>query len=119
MNSSPVKIMLRSLFISYLLSFLLLFALTFLSYRLRLAENQISLTIYAVYLISCLAGGYLAGKSIQQRRFLWGMLSGILYFVVLFIVSWLTAKDSLGNFNQIMTIMAMCTATGTLGGMLS
>lgn len=119
MKSSPVKIMLRSLLISYLLSLLLLFILTFLCFKLRLPENQITLTVYIVYVVSCLAGGFAAGKSIRQRRFFWGMLSGMLYFAVLFAVSWLSARDSMGNFQQIATIMAMCAATGTLGGMLS
>jgi len=119
MNTNYVKVMLRSLLVSYLLSLILLFGLTFLCYRLRLPESQISITVYAVYVIACLLGGLLAGKSIRQRRFLWGMLSGILYFVVLFLVSWFFAKDSFGNFNQVTTIMAMCIAAGTIGGMLS
>ena len=88
MENGIVKPMLRSLLISYVLSGILLAALAFALYKLRLKEGQVNLMVYAVYLLTCLCGGFLAGKRIRQRRFFWGLLSGLLYFLVLFAVSW-------------------------------
>ena len=56
MENGIVKPMLRSLLISYVLSGLLLGALAFALYKLRLKEGQVNLMVYLVYLAACLAG---------------------------------------------------------------
>ena len=87
MDISKSKVLLRSLLMAYLLSGILLLALSFALYRLKLGEQQINVAVYGVYVIACLFGGFLAGKASLSRRFFWGMLTGILYFAVLFAVS--------------------------------
>lgn len=62
MENGIVKPMLRSLLISYVLSGLLLGALAFALYKLRLKEGQVNLMVYLVYLAACLAGGAAAGN---------------------------------------------------------
>ena len=59
MENGIVKPMLRSLLISYVLSGILLAALAFALYKLRLKEGQVNLMVYAVYLLTCLCGGFL------------------------------------------------------------
>ena len=80
MLPSRPKAVLISLVASYLLSALLLFILTFVLYRLKLKESQIAPAVYALYAISCFAGGLLCGKALRTRRFFWGLLTGVLYF---------------------------------------
>lgn len=114
-----VKPMLRSLLISYVLSGILLAALALALYKLRLKEGQVNLMVYAVYLLTCLSGGFLAGKRIRQRRFFWGLLSGLLYFLVLFAVSWAMNMGSAIDMERSVTVMGICALGGTIGGMLS
>ena len=83
------KILTRSLLISYLLSALLLTLLAFGLYRLKLSPARVSAGIYGIYGISCFIGGMLAGKGLPNRRFFWGLLSGLLYFLVLALMSFL------------------------------
>ena len=52
MENGIVKPMLRSLLISYVLSGILLAALAFALYKLRLKEGQVNLMVYAVYLLA-------------------------------------------------------------------
>ena len=116
MENGIVKPMLRSLLISYVLSGLLLGALAFALYKLRLKEGQVNLMVYLVYLAACLAGGAAAGKRLRQRRFFWGLLSGLFYFLILFAVSWtMSALDT----ERSVTVMAVCALGGMLGGMFS
>ena len=63
----------RTLIITYIISAVLLSALAFALYRFRLPESQIALGVSAVYILSCLIGGFIAGKTIKSRRFLWGL----------------------------------------------
>ena len=115
------KIFLRSLLFSYLLSGILLLALSFALYRLKLGEQQINVAVYGVYVIACLFGGFLAGKASLSRRFFWGMLTGILYFAVLFAVSWLMNLERMPipELTQTATVLACCAVGGTAGGMFS
>ena len=112
MGKSKLQAMLRSLLASYLLTAIFLAVLAFLLYRFRLQEAQISLGINVIYIIACLIGGILAGKAIRQRRFVWGLLSGALYFLAM--------NRTLGSdTKELMTVFLMCAGSGTLGGMLS
>lgn len=112
------KALLRSLILSYILSGILLLALSFALYKLKIKEAQINMAVYIVYILACMAGGVLAGKAIRQKRFFWGLLSGLMYFVVLLAVSWVLKQDPLDT-SRILTVMACCAAGGTIGGMMS
>lgn len=109
----------KTLFFSYLLTGILLFALAFILYKLRLSNTQIQTGIYFIYILSCFLGGFLAGRHMKNRRFLWGMLMGALYFVILFLVSSLAGKPLESGFTHLALVLGICLAGGTAGGMLS
>lgn len=111
--------LLKTLFITYLLTGVLLFTLAFALYRLRLSNTQVQTGVYLIYILSCFLGGFLTGKKFKNRRFLWGMLMGGLYFLVLFLVSSLAGKPLESGVNYLLLILAICLAGGTSGGMLS
>ena len=113
METKVIKPLLRSLFISYALS--ALFAL----YKLRLKEGQVNLMVYLVYLAACLAGGAAAGKRLRQRRFFWGLLSGMFYFLILFAASWAMDPRASIHAARSLMVLGVCAFGGTLGGMLS
>ena len=121
MNSSKSNALLRSLFLAYMLSGILLLALSFALYRLKLNEPQINSAVYGVYVIACLFGGFLAGKAIRTQRFFWGLLTGLAYFAVLFSVSWvLGQKDGVTpDLSQALTVMGCCAVGGMAGGIFS
>ncbi len=113
------KILTRSLLISYLLSALLLTLLAFGLYRLKLSPSRVSAGIYGIYGISCFIGGMLAGKGLPNRRFFWGLLSGLLYFLVLALMSFLLHKGLETDTKTLTLILAACAGCGTVGGMVS
>lgn len=119
MEVSKLKIGLRSLLVSYILSGILLLAISFILYKFRIKENQVKLAVNAVYILSCLAGGFIMGKGIKQRRFFWGLLLGLLYFGILLLVSYVMKTQLSTNTLQLVTTIMMCALSGTVGGMLS
>ena len=119
MLPSRPKAVLISLVASYLLSALLLFILTFVLYRLKLKESQIAPAVYALYAISCFAGGLLCGKAVRTRRFFWGLLTGILYFALLFLITLGVQHTLESSAANILTTLLLCAGGGMLGGMLS
>ena len=109
----------RTLIITYIISAVLLSALAFALYRFRLPESQIALGVSAVYILSCLIGGFIAGKTIKSRRFLWGLAVGLLYFALLFLMSMAQDGGITGSTVHILTVLGMCSLSGMAGGMLS
>ena len=98
MLPSRPKAVLISLLASYLLSALLLFILT---------------------LVSCLAGGLLCGKALRTRRFFWGLLTGMLYFLALLAASVLLRHGQMPELTRMLPVLACCAAGGMIGGILS
>lgn len=109
----------RTLILSFFLSLFMLLGLTFLLYKFRLGEQQVTIAIHAVYILSCLAGGLIAGKSMKTKRFFWGLVVGILYFVFLFAVSLLQEQGIRDDPIHIFAVLGICAASGMVGGMIS
>lgn len=93
--------------------------LALLVYRFRIPSGPVNILIIILYAVSGFAAGFLAGKGIRQQRFLWGLLSGSLYFVVLLLVSLAVNHGVKDLGNHFFTTLMICAGTGMLGGMLS
>jgi putative membrane protein (TIGR04086 family) len=59
------------------------------------------------------------GKRMGRRRFLWGILMGAVYFLVLLAGSILLNKGVTSDALHMGTTLVMCMASGMIGGMLS
>ena len=119
MSQSRVKAVLRALLVSYIFTGIFLVLLAFLLYQFRLGEKQVGMAVNVIYVVTCIIGGFAAGKGIRQRRFFWGLLSGLLYFLILLGMSFAMQKGLKGDMADIVKVLAMCAAGGMLGGMLS
>lgn len=114
----PVGFLMKSLLFSYILTALLLAVLAFLLYRLGLDEKTVSIAVMAIYVAGTLFGGFVTGKKMGSRKFLWGLLMGMAYFLVLAAVSLCVGKGSIQMGNSFFTTLALCAGGGMLGGML-
>lgn len=115
----PVVFLLKSLLFSYILTAALLLLLALLLYKLGLSEKIVSIAIIAIYVAATFFAGFVTGKKMQNRKFLWGLLMGSVYFIVLMLVS-LAVNHSVGGFtDSVLTTLVLCAAGGMLGGMLS
>ena len=85
--SSRITFILKCLLISYLLTTGLLLLLSLMLYRFGLSEKIVSICIIGIYIIVTFLAGFLAGKREGNRKFLWGLLMGGLYFTILIVVS--------------------------------
>ncbi len=119
MENSIPKVFLRSLLFSYLLSAILLIAVSFGLYKLRLQEQQVRLAVDAVYILSCVLAGFVAGKGMKHRRFFCGIIAGLLYFAVLLAVSALINKGLSVNPQEMAAAAVFCAGGGIIGSVLS
>ena len=107
----------KALLVSYLLTGGLLLLLAGLLYRFRLDEGKIQIGIILIYIASCFAGGFLAGKMMKSRKFLWGVLLGLLYFLVMTLVSLAVNRGLQDGTTSYLTTFLLCMRGGMLGGM--
>ena len=117
--SDRLTFILKCLLLSYLLTTGLLLLLALLLYRFELTEKVVSVCIIGIYILVTFLAGFLAGKREGSRKFLWGLLLGGLYFLIL-IVIYLTVNQGMGEVGgNFFTVLILCCGSGMLGGMLS
>lgn len=109
----------KALLAAYIVTGVLLLILAFVLYKFELDESKVTLGIIGVYIVSCLIGGLIAGKGIGTRRFIWGLILGAVYFLILTGVSLAINRTLDGNAGSFLSTMVMCMGGGMLGGMLS
>ena len=104
--------------ITIALSIILLLVLAGLMYSVHLSQNQISFGVFFIYIISCFFGGFLTGKKLKVRRFLWGLCFGIGYFLILFLFSIVLGSNITENLSHILSVLLACAVSGMVGGII-
>lgn len=110
---------LKSLLASYLVTGILLFVLTLFLYKFEWDEQMVTAGIIVIYVLSTFVGGFILGKLKRVRKFLWGLIIGVLYFVLLFLISFGVYRSFDGNGTNVITALLLCAGGGMLGGMLA
>lgn len=109
----------KCLLAAYLLTGAALLLLALLLYRFQLSEQIVSIGIIVIYALATFLAGLLSGKCAGERRFLWGLLAGTLYFVLLALLTFVVNKSFKDFGNHFFTTLMICAGGGMLGGMLS
>ncbi len=115
---SNIRVVVKSLIISYIITGILLLLTALLLYRLEPQQSMVSVGILVIYVLSSFLGGLLAGKGIRSQKFLWGLVTGTLYFIMLLAASWISGGID-AKAAEIITTMLLCLGGGMLGGMLA
>ena len=109
----------KSLLASYIVTGILLLVLTFFMYKFELNEKIVSAAIVGIYVVSTLIGGMIIGKVTKSKRYLWGMVLGIIYFVLLLLITLGVYRTLNGDSVSIVTSLILCAGGGMTGGMIS
>ncbi|MGN0332863.1 MAG: TIGR04086 family membrane protein [Lachnospiraceae bacterium] len=118
-KDSKIMWILKSLLTAYIVTGILLVILAMLLYKFELNEKIVSAAIVGIYVISTLIGGFIIGKLMKVRRFLWGMGIGILYFALLLLITLGVYRTLNGNSANLLTTFILCAGGGMAGGMIS
>lgn len=117
-NTGKAVWVVKSLFAAYLTTIVMLLLLAFGLYKLDLSEGAVQGGITAIYVFSAFVGGRVAGKLAKNRRFLWGIVVGVCYFLLLVAISILVYRST-PETSELLISVLLCLAGGMLGGMLS
>ncbi len=109
----------KALLASYIVTGILLFVVTFFLYKFEWDEQMVTAGIIVIYVVSTFVGGFILGKIKKSRKFLWGLIMGVLYFALLFLISFGVYRSFDGNGTNVITTLLLCAGGGMLGGMLA
>lgn len=110
---------LKCLLAAYVLTAGLLLLLALMLYRFGLQEKVVNICIIAIYVVVTFLAGWLAGKKAGSRKFVWGLLMGSAYFIVLLLVSLIVNQSVEDVATNFVTVFLLCAGSGMLGGMIS
>ncbi|HJC90941.1 MAG TPA: TIGR04086 family membrane protein [Candidatus Mediterraneibacter excrementigallinarum] len=111
--------LLKALLCAYIITGILLLVLALLLYKLGLSEENVNAGIILIYVISTFAGGFVMGKLSGTRRFLWGLIAGVIYFALLILISFGIYHSIQSGAGSMATTLLLCAGGGMLGGMVS
>lgn len=86
--------------------------------KLGLSKEQVGICIYGVYVLSALAAGVIAGKWQKEKKFVWGGVAGIVWLLVVCLVS--IGLHGIHMESKTIFSAAVCMlGGGMIGGMLA
>ena len=109
----------KILLLMYAVTAILLFLLAILVQQFNWDNNAISIGISMVYVISCFIGGFFVGKVQQNKKFIWGILIGLAYVIIMPVITLVVKHGFHSSVSAFVTNLLLCLGAGMLGGMLS
>lgn len=118
-KNTPVLSILKILLFMYIITGILLVILSGMLYKMQLSEGVVSAGIILIYVVSGFLGGFLSGKIMKSRKFLWGMIMGGCYFLILVAGSIIFHHGIGMELSRFFTTLILCISSGMIGGMAS
>ncbi|MBQ6814780.1 MAG: TIGR04086 family membrane protein [Lachnospiraceae bacterium] len=97
----------------------LLLLLAFLLFKFNLSDGVVATGIIIIYFLANFAGGFIIGKVRGEKKFIWGIIVGVVFFVTLTLLSLIVTGVLYGSGLKALGALAACIIGGMLGGMLS
>lgn len=118
-DSGKIIFVMKCMLAAYVLTAGLLLLLALLLYRFGLSEKVVSVCIIVIYIVVTFLAGLIAGKRAGEKKFLWGLAMGCIYFLILTAVSFAVNREVGSDIGNLVTVFLLCGGSGMLGGMIS
>jgi putative membrane protein (TIGR04086 family) len=117
LNENPVKVIVKNLILEMIISIIMLSILAILLSKTNLEEDVINPAIIFISAFSILIGGFLTSKKLKIKGIISGGIEGIIYMLILYLISSICASNFLIGLEGIMMIVIGIFA-GMLGGII-
>jgi len=109
----------KGMLLAWMVTGIVLFVLSFLLSGTGLSSGAVGGILIAVYILSPFVGGFYLGKKAEQKKYWWGLVFGVLYFVIFCLVSLLISPPGAASFALIVKVFLLQVLGGMAGGMLA
>ncbi len=118
-NKKRIILLLKVLLAQGIITTFAILILSLVLLKTNASADMLQIAVIAIYVIANFIGGFIIGKTVKQQKFVWGLIVGVVYFVMLSIVSFIIHKQFYQDVGYAMTVLGICAGSGMLGGMLS
>ena len=119
MKKGTGLIILKGVLIDVGITFLLILIASVFFWKMNLTVKHGAMVVLGIYVISNFLAGYLGGKMAKNKKFVAGLLIGLAYSIVLFVLSLIFNQGMEGSIANSFATLALCMASGMFGGMVS
>lgn len=109
---------LLGLFVAYVITGIGILFFAWGLFRWDFSASTVEIGIIVLYVLSCLLGGMVVGKKVGSRKFFWGLMLGVCYFLVLVVLSITGERGIVSGVKEIILPGFICLFSGMLGGIL-
>ena len=118
-NSANLIVFLIFILLAYVITTCGLLVLAFLLYRFPLSDSAVNIGIIVIYALSTFLSSFICGKKLKNRKFIWGLCIGAVYFLILLLLSVIMNEADISLGSNVVTTLMICAGSGMLGGMLA
>lgn len=118
MKTATIIQFVKGIVFVYVVSAVILLVLALLLFQWDAPEGVIRGGVVFAYVISCFIAGIIISRQHSERRYLWGIFAGAVYYVILLAVSMICNRAVFTSIPGILPALFLCLAGGMLGGML-
>ena len=118
-TKSRATYLLKSVLISYLSTLFLLLFISFIMLLTGMSTGATSIAVIITYVVSAFSGSFYMGKHVEQKRYIWGLIVALIYFMIYILISLMTNQDTSIQFFEYVQTFFIVVCSGMLGGMLS
>lgn len=118
MKTGTILQVIKGVVLAYVVSAVILLALAFFMFQWDVSEGFVRGGIIFAYVLSCFISGMVVSKYHSGRKYLWGLLMGAAYYVILLITSMICNRAVFMSIPGILPALFLCLFGGMLGGML-
>lgn len=111
--------LLKYLLLAYIVTAVSLFIMAFLLYKVGLSEQVVSVCMILIYAGTNFLAGFLAGQQFRKTKFVWGLILGAMYFLILVVLSLIGGRATTMFDKDFFLTLLLCMGGGMLGGMFS
>lgn len=119
LHQNLIRNIAKGLIVAYFVTAVLLLVIAFLLWKWNIGGKVIGGGMIAIYVLSSLIGGLYLGKKQKERKFLWGILMGVLYVFLLLFAAVLTHGIAGIWGKETIFAIIICVLSGMLGGMVA
>lgn len=116
-GKNPVAAVCLSVLAAYIITAVVFIVYAALLTYTDLTEKYLQTVITVTMAVSVVLGGFLSGRAVSKRGMVWGVLTGLLYAVIMLIIgSCINPEFSIGGKTALILLVSLC--GGGLGGIL-
>ena len=104
-----------ALLVSFFITFVGVLALSFSLLLFPVSEKAIDISILILYILSCFAAGRILRKRTWNKRFMWGLLIGETYYLILLVISIMCDYVTSVSAKDVLTSFVICGASAAIG----